>query len=732
MLDFNILTFQDSMNYGALLQAYALQCFIEEMSYSVGMFEYNRPNDVNVNNTFRAKISNLLNKYLADKEANEKRINRFESFRRDYFNLNRSTDCKAFISGSDQVWNLGTNLDPTFFLQFLDNSVIKASYAASMSKDCIPDERKELIKTYLNTFDSISVREESVKECLEQICEKPINVNIDPTLLHDKDKYLNIARKIDGLPEKYILAYILHIPQNGNALLRWLKNETGLPVVLIESTGSVGYVVHNDLVIKDAGPEEFLYLFSKAECVVTTSFHGTCFSLIFEKEFYSIVNPNSPGRISNILNLVGLTPVVETDRNFIRNNVDWHRIKEVISAERIKSEQYFRRLIELTNEKKIQKNNETIKQMSDRCTGCGACGEICPTSAISMSLDERGFYVPYIDEQKCVHCGKCNNICPLNSKTVVWPVKSYYGWNKSPQIVFDSSSGGAFYSLADSIIKNGGDVLGAIYSEDWKDIYFELASKVGLKKMQKSKYVVSSPVGIYDKIKTSLEQGKKVLFVGAPCQCAGVRNVFGTDCDELYICDFVCGGMPSLTLYREHLEYLGLKYNSEISDLDFRPKNWGWGKHRIYVRFENGKKYVRRNFADSYFKCFIDKTSVRNVCHECPYYHFHRSDITIADFWGYKVAGVKKNKNGMSMVVCNTDKGTSLFDVLADFEKKDLPIEFTQYTIREKIPDISKLEKADRLFALTKEKGFESAAADMYELNVIKYYMWRIGYIFHK
>lgn len=736
MLDFNILTFQDSKNYGALLQAYALQCFIEKMSYSAGIYEYNRPNDVNVNNTFRAKISDLLNRLFNDHEIDDRRKKKFDSFRRDCLKLNYTTECKAFISGSDQVWNLGKNFDPFFFLQFLDNSILKASYAASMSNDYIPDNRKELIKDYLNSFDSISVRERSVKECLEQVCDKKISVNIDPTLLHDKELYINIAKKIDGLPEKFILAYILHIPRNGNALLRWLKKETGLPVVLLESSGNVGLVVHNDLLIRDAGPEEFLYLFSKAECVVTTSFHGTCFSLIFEKEFYSIVNPDSPGRISNVLNLVGLSPINEDDRKFVRNSVDWSSVKETINIERIHSEQYFRDLHELSSKKINQKlslqHSETVTQIIERCTGCGACKEICPTGAISMSLNDKGFYEPHIDKLKCVQCGKCYNACPLNTKRVVWPIKSYYGWHKSPQVVFNSSSGGAFYSLADKILKSGGDVLGAVYSEDWQDVIFEFANDANMTKMQKSKYVVSSPVNLYDKVKTSLEQGKRVFFVGAPCQCAGISSVFGTDCDNLYTCDFVCGGMPSLTLYREHLEYLQSKYNSKIINLDFRPKNWGWGRHRIFVRFENGKKYIKRDFADSYFKCFLDKTSVRNICHGCPYYHFHRSDITIADFWGYKAAGVKKNRSGMSMVVCNTNKGVSLFDSVEDFAKKDLPTEYTHYTIKEKIPDKSKMDKADSFFILAKEKGFESAAAEMYELNEFKYYLWRIGYMFHK
>lgn len=727
ILDFNIITFQDSMNYGALLQAYALQSFIEELGYTVGILGYNRPMDENVKYTFRGRVANILKKITHNKKIENSLSRRFSEFRKNYLSINYSSHAKVFITGSDQVWNIRNSFDPMFFLSFVDDSIYKMSYAASMLGCDVPDDKQGLVREYLSSLDMISVREESVKDCLKKLYDGQIDVNLDPTLLHEQSFYDQIAKKIDFLPNHYILAYILHIPKNGNRILRWLKKETGYPVVLLDSSGNVGLFIKNDILVRDAGPREFLYLFKHADCVVTTSFHGTCFSIIFEKEFYAIVNPSSPGRINDLLKKVKIDPIQESDSTFIRKDtVDWGRIKTILSKEKARSESLFRKAYMESQNKTKDSLKGTIAQMKDQCTGCAACVEICTSRAIEMELNKRGFYEPVINKDKCVHCGLCVLKCPINSKQVTWPKKSYYGWNKSHEVLLSSSSGGAFYSLARLTLQNKGLVFGAVYSDDWKDIIIDSSDNVDLKKMQKSKYSVSSMGDTYKNIKKGIAENRDILFVGTPCQCAGILSVFGNTNDRIIVCDFVCGGMPSLKFYREHLEYLKNKYGSEITSLDFRPKEWGWGRHRISVCFSNGKRYVKRNFADSYFTSFIDKTSVREICHKCPYYHFHRSDITIADFWGYKAAKVRKRRSGMSMIVCNTEKGERFFNEIKDFEKKELPLAYSQYTIREKIPNKNKLEKAERLFELSEKEGFEEAANELYDLSEVRHYLKRI------
>lgn len=731
MFDFNIITFHRSVNFGAALQAYALQEFIAKQNHSVGMFDYIKPKAA-VSTGVRSKIKKLLNFFTKDARAESRQAQKYAEFRKHYFNLNLETDSRVFVTGSDQVWNLNNSMDSMFFLQFLDDSVCKISYAASMAKTDVPNDKKNLVKEYLKTFDAISVREEGIKENLSPLCDKEISVNVDPTLLHDNAFYRNIANPIEGLPEKYILAYILHIPKNGNRLIKWLRKETNLPVVLLDSSGAVGMVVKNDMVVRDAGPREFVYLFGNAECVVTTSFHGTSFSLIFEKEFYPIVNPNAPSRMSNILTKVGVQPISESDTQFTRrNNIDWEHVRVVLEQERERSRQYIVDAFEIAKNKKANKPSGTVTRMNDKCTGCAACEEVCPTNAIKMVLNSKGFYEPSIDETKCVNCSKCIQSCPLNTKQIVWPKKAYYGWNSSTEVLFKSSSGGAFYSIAQTVLQKGGVVFGAAYSEDWRDVVFECTDDVALEKLQKSKYTVSAASGVYKKIRKYLNDGRQVLFVGTPCQCAGIKSVFGDKYENLITCDFICGGMPSLSFYREHIEALQKRYGSTIESLDFRPKDWGWGRYRIFVRFENGKKYIKRDFADAYFKCFNSKASVRYSCEECPYYHFHRSDFTIADYWGYRAAGIKKHKSGMSLVVCNNEKAEKIFGEIKDFEKFDIPIEYTHYAVRDKIPRPNVLKEKERFFKLAEEKGFEAAALEMYDINELHYCINKLRKMLH-
>lgn len=726
MFDFNIITFHRSINFGAALQAYALQEFIKEQNYNTGIYDYIKPRAV-ASTTLRAKIKRILNMFTKDEKAKSRQVQNYAEFREKYFNLNLDADSRVFVTGSDQVWNLNNSMDSMFFLQFLDDSVCKISYAASMAKTDVPNDKKNLVKEYLKTFDAISVREEGIKKSFTPLCDKNISVNVDPTLLHDKTFYCKIANPLEGLPEKYILAYILHVPKNGNKLIKWLHKETGLPVVLLDSTGAIGMVVKNNMIVRDAGPREFVYLFDNAECVVTTSFHGTCFSLIFEKEFYSVVNPDSPSRISNLLKKVGIQPTNESDTQFARkNNIDWGYVREILAQERERSRQYICDAFEKAKNKKANKPIGTVALMNDTCTGCAACEDVCPTNAISMVLNSKGFYEPSIDETKCVNCSKCIQLCPLNTKQVVWPKRAYYGWNSSPEVLFKSSSGGAFYSIAQTVLQKGGVVFGAAYSEDWRDIVFECTDDVALEKLQKSKYTVSAASGVYRRIRKYLSAGRTVLFVGTPCQCAGIKSVFGDKYENLITCDFICGGTPSLLFYREHIDALQTKYGSTIESLDFRPKDWGWGKYRFFVRFKNGRKYVKMSFADAYFRCFGSKASVRYICEECPFFHFHRSDFTMGDYWGYRATGTKKHKNGMSLIVCNNEKAEKMFEEVKDFEKFEIPMKYTDYAIRDRIPRAKQLKEKDRFFKIAEEKGFEAAALEMYDINEVRQYIRKI------
>ncbi len=714
-MDFNIVTFHTAFNYGAVLQALALQEFIKEIGYSAGVYNYNP--HASIGEGFKGRIYKLLRK-LNEKDNLEKE-KRFIEFRNKYLNLNTSMNSKVFLSGSDQVWNPTGSMNPIYYLKFVGDNSVRASYAASMGVSKVPDSRKELFKRYIEQFDCISVREKEVEQCLSEFDIKDISVNVDPTLLMNAEFWEKYMRKVPEIDDDYILVYFLHLPKNGNQLVKWLKKETGKKVVLIGGTTS--YFVYNDKVLHNIGPGEFLWLVYNAKSVVTSSFHGTAFSIIFQKEFYSVVNPNMPSRINNILNLFGLQPVNEIDtlNDFKRNVfIDWKKVSDILSLERQKSKNYLNSVYALSQTEFRKPLKGTVKLMNQICTGCSACESICPVDAIKMVLNNEGFYEPRIDENKCVNCSKCLKTCPLNKNDGNFKEAAYYGWNKNPIVRYNSSSGGIFRAVADDVLDKGGIVFGAVYSDDWKSVVFDNTDNISIEKIQKSKYTVSNPSGVYPKVKQELENGRYVMLSGTPCQNAGLTRYLGKEYDNLIKCDFVCGGMASLNFYQEYLDYISKKCNSSIQSIDFRPKDRGWGKQRIKIKFKNNKTYEKRSHLDYYFKCFANEhVSVRKTCLDCEYYSKHVSDITLADFWGYKAANVNKNKEGLSLIIVNTDKGKEYIEACNKIELFKIDLAFSEYATKYKSPNVLKLKQRDEFFQAADQIGFINAAEKMYKVS---------------
>jgi len=312
----------------------------------------------------------------------------------------------------------------------------------------------------------------------------------------------------------------------------------------------------------------------------------------------------------------------------------------------------------------------------EACTGCSACSYICNQYAIEMKQNFEGFLYPEVNSNKCVNCNQCVKNCPSNND--LYPnnrkISYYLAWNKDLDIVYKSSSGGIFSALAENFIKKyDGVVFGAAYRDDWS-VYHKMIDKIEqIDTLRKSKYLQSDVRDSYFQIKRFLKSGKKILFVGTPCQVQGIISCFYKDPNykNLFIVDLICHAVQSPKVVLDSINYLERKYNSKCVELDFRSKSRGWSSAcTTVIRFSNGKKIEQRLNDIIVGVAFSRNLSIRKSCEKCKYRVLNRnSDITLGDFWN-----VRNDKDmlqrygdiGYSTMMINSLKGEELLNLFKD------------------------------------------------------------------
>lgn len=306
-----------------------------------------------------------------------------------------------------------------------------------------------------------------------------------------------------------------------------------------------------------------------------------------------------------------------------------------------------------------------------KCCGCQACYNICPKGAIEMVEDEKGFKYPKIDIEKCINCGLCEKACPmLNKAKRENNPRAFACMNKDEEIRKQSTSGGIFTLLATDIINDGGVVFGACFDENFgvHHTYCEKVEELG--QYRSSKYL-QSDIGVsYKKAKEFLDQGRKVLFTGTPCQIEALRSYLGKEYDNLYLQDIICHGVPSPLVWNKYRAYREEKANAKTKSMSFRSKkNTTWASYNIDMEFDNNSSYVINHNDDVYMKAFLKHLSLRESCTDCKFKKNNRlSDITLADFWGIKnVKPEMDDGKGTSLVIVNSKKGQELFDRINEF-----------------------------------------------------------------
>lgn len=353
-----IITFHNAQNYGAMLQAYALKETLKDLGLETSFVNYQ---DKNILADYKLIRTNSLKSFLSSiyfMPRNIKRKKSFRSFSDKY--LNTKTDkcytkddvikdinnVDIVIAGSDQIWNpnLTGGVSDIYTLN-LNTQAKKIIYGASVGNEDILDIHKEEFKDKLAHLKHISVRENSIKTKLEKMVSKQVNTVLDPTLLLDLSKWNSLIEEnnTDNLKsEEYILVYTLFESQEITNIANELSRKTGLKVAHFRKYNAYTNELKS---LYTHGPVDFINAFKNAKYVVTNSFHGTVFSILFERNFF-IVTPNTlSGRITDLLRMLNLeTRIINGKANIdIDKAIDYVKVRQLLEKEKEYSINYLKK-----------------------------------------------------------------------------------------------------------------------------------------------------------------------------------------------------------------------------------------------------------------------------------------------------------------------------------------------------------------------------------------------------
>ena len=728
-------------NYGSMLQAYATKKILDNN---------NIPNEtINIDNNIDFKkgkrkyyASQLFNfKFIKSKFGMIKlkldkkivknlgknisiRDSKYKEFRKefnlsiscpDYKSLSEIVEVKYsdIIVGSDQLWLPVNVVSDYYTLNWVSDNINKISYATSFGISKIPDKYTDEYKKFLSRINHLSVREESGKK----ICDEygiTSKVVCDPTILLTKDEWEQEAVQERIIPDKYILCYFLGSNIEHRKFAEKLKKKTGYKIVSLNHADE--YVKYSDtfadITPYDIGPREWINLIKNAEYVCTDSFHGTVFSLLFNKIFfdfrrYSESNKMSTNsRIDSLLDLAGvdknriLTGNEDVD-TVIKYKINYSKVNKNIDKIRQESKKWL--LSSITYKAEETKDKFVKIEENDLCCGCTACYSACPKNAIRMVRDNEGFLYPEVDREKCVNCGMCKKVCPILNKAKLneFKPKAYLFQNSNEEIRKDSTSGGIFTAIGEFVIKNNGIVYGATFDDNFVVNHIGVESTYELCKFRKSKYVQSNQNNCFKEIKQYLDNGKLVCYSGTPCQVGGLRTYLRKDYENLILVDIMCHSVPSPLVFEKYKGYILKKMNAnKILNINFRDKNkYGYKYSMMTVETDNGI-YSQGIDTDPYLRAFFSDVSVRPSCYNCHFKTMKRvSDLTIWDC--FNINEIDKSfddDKGTTRVLVQSEKGEKLLENLDDVRLKELDINIATKKVKEMTNSVNYNDKRKKFF----------------------------------
>lgn len=682
-----VMTWYTGSNYGTILQAAALQEVLRLMGYSPFLISFagrdgsamipQTPSEF-VSGYVRSKLKNLT--YVKDPrrdEKNETFIRKRARFTEQVATIpeldDLSEEYDALICGSDQIWS-PLCYTVQSFLPKVSVRDRKIAYAASFGATEVKDPQiREAMARNMGNFTHLSAREAQGAALIEALTGQKAEQVVDPTLLLTAEQWNNYADvenpSVERLSGKYILCYFL---ENQNRYLPYVKKlskQLGIPYYIIPYLKSQAKDDHR--VPFAVGPSEFVSLIRNATHVCTDSFHGMLFSTNYEVPFsvfprFSAKDPrNQNSRIFHFLNLIRAEErLVEPTAASVSENMlhlNFTQIRECLKNERERSLLWLSSALVCATETRKEKQLRLSYQISTVCSGCGACAAVCPTGAVSVELNEDGFWHCKLDQQVCIQCGKCKTVCPMThiQATKTLDAKALFAFkSKDCQVLRTSASGGAGHLLASYYLQQGYWVCGCIYDSQEnraKHILLSPEEPEKLTLLQGSKYIQSDTTVVMQQI-AKMPADRKLIFFGTPCQVAAVdkllrrRNMR----DHAILVDLICHGVPSDLIWQKYLREIDAKYGvGAHPQVQFRCPEISWRKQRMQIRGTLAA-YSRWALDDTFYDYFLNGVCYMESCYECSYRDKIPADLRIGDFWGPRF---KEDREGVSMVIAATTIG---------------------------------------------------------------------------
>ena len=309
------------------------------------------------------------------------------------------------------------------------------------------------------------------------------------------------------------------------------------------------------------------------------------------------------------------------------------------------------------------------------CTSCQMCAAVCSRDAISIHLNEDGFYRPYIDEVKCTNCGLCTKVCykfdanvKVTSTEELGKVKVYSAQYKSDSILEKVTSGGVADALAKELVKQGFVCIGVTYNDDRHRAEHVIASTVGeTDAFRGSKYIQSYSLDAFKSLVKNARTTKFAIF-GLPChiyaahQFLSRRNLR----DNCLLIDLFCHGCPSMLVWNKYEQKIKKQVkNKKFDEVQFRSKVRGWGTFYVVVVVVEGvRAFISSPKQDEFYSLFFSDHVLNDACSDCKLRStMEYTDIRLGDFWGKRFLNDRK---GVSAVAITSERGQMLFETIKD------------------------------------------------------------------